>query len=159
MVQAKDLDVKGHLRWDNTLNGPDEDASPGQDTTFDGIWDAYSMLEYIEPIDKRDRIVERRDIPFNGHVDSKDQPSVFSFAAVGPQELMGLDYRPASVCGNSLHACASLGEQGLPANAKTFRSPIYEQILALRKLSRLRPMRVAGPDPPLSGSVITILQY
>ena len=119
VVQAEDLDVKGDLRCANTLNFSDEDAAPGQDTAFEEIWNAGSMVAHNEPIDEGHCIVERRNTPFNAYVGSKDQPPVFSFNTMGPRELMALEYRPASVCRDSLGAHASLGEQDLPVNTKT----------------------------------------
>lgn len=119
VVQAKDLDVEGDLRFDSALDCSDEDAASSQDTAFDDIWNASSMGAHKEAIDEGRRIVERRNTPFNGYVDSKDQPPVFSFNTMGPREYMGLDYRPASVYSDSPHAHASLGEQDFPVNAET----------------------------------------
>lgn len=119
MVQAEDLDVKGDIRCDNVLNFLDKDGALGQDAAFDEIWNACSGIANKEPIDGGHHIVESRSSPFKGYVDSENQPPVFSLNTMGPRELMGLDYRPASVCSDYFHAHASLGEQDLPTNTKT----------------------------------------
>lgn len=115
-MQAEDLDVKGDIRCDNYLNCFDEDGALGQDAAYDEIWNACSGVANKESSDGGQ---ESRIALSNGHIDPENQASAFSLNLMGTRELMGLDYRPASVCSDSFHAHASLGEQDLPTNAKT----------------------------------------